>query len=732
MDAERKRMESQGEIDLSVYIQPLMEYKWRIIAAALIATGIAAALLTKVIPEFKAEATLLIETEENKAVSIGDFYAVDSSRQEYLLTQFEILKSEQLAEQVMDEFNLQTKPEFNPALIAEKSFLEKLFIDLFGKEKVSNQPSQEKLDYEARQITLDNFRSKIKVSPLTGTQLVTISVESQDPELAAQLANALGDAYIESHLEARIGMTNKALDWLKERSERVASELQQAELALQKFKNDEQIVDMEDGFQTMNSSTIQNLNRSLLEVRNTRIELEALISQLDSALTSDFDLRTINKLNESIAVQDLIKAERVAESRLIELDQRYGPKHPKMIAAEADLKQTRAKLESQLSKEVNELNNQLKALKTRESQLERDLGEAEGQYLLTGQKEGEYRRLQANVERISELNNLMATRFKEMDITRDFNAANARFTDPAKVPIKPVKPNKKLILGLTFFLTTLIGCIFTLTLRFMNNTVRTATDVEDELSQRLLGVIPGLKSEKNKPIPLYTYFDQTKHSFSEAVKSLRTSYLLTYLNQPNTSTLITSAAPGEGKSTVALNFAFSLSQMGKVLLIDADMRRPSIAKRMSLPGYQPGLSNVLSGSHTLSQCIITDAKSGVDLLPAGQVSPDALELISSSSFAELLEKLKGQYSRIIIDSPPCQAVSDALVLAKYADSTLFVVKSAATGKEAVKSALGKLAFVGAKIDGVVMNSVDMTAFSGQYSEFYGYLDYASEKEAKAS
>lgn len=727
-------------IDFSQYIKTLWFNKWRIGFLALGVTVLVAIWVMQITPEYRASATLLIETEQAKAVSIEEVYGLDSSKKEYLTTQFEILKSENLAQQVIDELNLAKVPEFNTELIQTETSLLKSAKD-FIKGLVSNKDapksaSKQRAAYLSQQAILGRFKERLSINPVRNTQLVKISFESQDPELAAKVANALGNAYIDSHMSAKMAMTNSAMNWLQERSENVARDLQAAELELQAFRNSEQIVDLEDGVQSMNSSTIKNLNDRYLATRTKRIELENAIKQLNNLETGEMKaLRDLNVLNDSPVIQNLRQAELAAETKLTELDQTYGPKHPKMIAANAELKQIRDKLDKQLQTEVNDLDAQLRALRESERQIQAQLNQAEGKFLSASEKEAQYRKLKANVERLTELNDLIVTRFKEMDITSDFNSANARFTDVAQPPIIPVKPKKSLILAMAIVLSTFVGCGLVLVLEALNNTYTNSDQVEDELHIRFLGLVPKIKLKRGQNVPLHTYFDQKQKQFTESIRTLRTSFMLSHINTPRTTTLVTSSIPQEGKSTTAVNFAFSLSQMNKVLLIDADLRRPSLAKRFGLPGYQPGLSNYLIGSNEFAECIYHDSESGIDLLPAGQFTHNSLELLSSKKFAAMLEQLKNKYERIIIDSAPCQAVSDALVLSKIADNTLFVIKSDATKKDLVKNAVSRLTEAGAKIDGVILNLVDVNSKTSQYYGYYDYYGYTEEggsEMAKAS
>lgn len=720
-------------INIAEYLQALWANKFKIILLASLVTFLVALWVVRITPQYSATATLLIEQDEAKAISIEGLYGLEGESKEYLTTQYEILRSNALAEQVIDELRLRDNPEFNPALRKQKPSIAtrvKTFLRSLNGEEVNQSVSEETEQYLIDQAVLSAFKSRLTVEPVRTTLLVKVSFESISPKLAAEVANAMGQAYIDSHMAAKMAMTNNALNWLQKRSDNVGKELDQAEADLQAFLTREQLVDMDNGVQGVNSSTIRNLNDRLLATRNNRIELENTLNQLGKIFVDDKQkLQNIRLLNASSVIQDLRRAELAAETRLTELDQRYGPKHPKMLAANAELKQVQAKLRDQVHEEIGELQNQLVTLRENERKIEQQLNNAETNFLDAGEKEANYKRLTANVERLTELNNLIVTRFKEMDLTADFNSANARFADKAMAPTAPFKPKKTLIVALALVVSMIASCLVVLVVSGMNNTVKTPEQLESALLLRVLGVLPKFALKRATKNPAYLFFDKAFRHFCESVKTLRTGLLLSYVNNDSAVTLVTSSAPGEGKSTCAMNLSFSLGQIGSVLLIEADLRRSCIATRLGLPGYQPGLTNILTGSNVLSECIYHDERSGIDILTAGHPTAQALELLSSDKMAKLVSHLSAKYSHIVIDSPPCMAVSDALVLSQMCTSTVLIVKANTTNIETAKKAMTRLLDAGAKISGVVMNAVVINEKSKRFYGYYDYYDYSAEQSS---
>ena len=313
------------------------------------------------------------------------------------------------------------------------------------------------------------------------------------------------------------------------------------------------------------------------------------------------------------------------------------------------------------------------------------------------------------------------TRLKETAATSDLDSTNARVVDKAVVPTQPIKPKKSLIVAIAALLALFVAVGMVLLLDVLNNTFKSTDQVESLLNIPVLGILPLMKGKARTDLARMFVSDKNK-SFSEAVRTIRTSVVLSGINHPHKVMIVTSAIPGEGKSTVSVNLALCLSQVEKVLLIDADLRHPTLAKSFEFAVGTPGLANLIAGTATLSECIKT--VEGIDMMSAGTVPPNPLELLSSPRLAKALEVLKSKYDRIIIDSPPTQAVSDAAVLATYANALIYVVKSNTTSIPLVEKGIGQLLQNNAPITGIVLNQVDVKKGS-KYG--YGYAGFVADE-----
>ena len=721
---------AEDVLDLRHYFAVINKHKWRISFLAIVVALTAAFLVSGVIPIYRATATLLIEADQAKAVSFDDIYGLDSNRKEYYTTQFEILKSRKIAQAVVEKLNLQNHPDF----IAEPSFKSEVINDI--KSAIPFLPKKQPVilsaDEQAEmslQSLVGVFLGRLSINPLRTTQLVDISFESSDAKLAALVANTVGDVYIEQNLSAQMGMSQKASGWLTTRLSDLRIRLDESESKLQQYRERENLVDVS-GVVGLVSKELEQTSEQLVIARQVRNKLLSIVRVIDEYGRDDLEmLGSISEISSQPIIQNVKETLATVERKVSELDQRYGPKHPKMIAAQAELLTVKNDMSDQVRRLITGVEKELTTSERNIEALEQELVRIKEQYQTLTAKEFEYRKLSREVETNSEIYNTFLSRSKETEVTGDFNSAVARFTDRAFRPQNPVKPNKMLIVILAFMASVGLGLVIAFVVESLNDTFKHINGTEDKLSQRLLGLLPLVRVKKKNGFLLHYFYDENGKRFAESVRTLRTNFLLTQLDKETKTIEITSSLPGEGKTTTAINFAFALAQVERTLLIDADMRKPNICKRFDLPPYHPGLANLISGTEKLNECIYLDEVSGLTIMPCGQRPPNPLELLTSPKFAHILEELKQSFDRIIIDTPPVQVVSDSLIIAKQADAVIFIVKSNDTRVGVAQNGIGKLVRVNAKIAGVVLNQVDTkkmsdSGYQGYYND-YSYGDEAS-------
>lgn len=743
-------------IDFQHYLRILRKHKWSIFILTTLISTLAAFYAYTATPIYKSTATLLIESQKANVVSIEEIYGFDGAGAEYYQTQFELLKSRALAEKVIKRLNLQAHPLYKnsaePGPLSLKSLRQ---LGLLSEEEPAEavEPVSDVIQGETveGEFVLPNkftqedrdllslttkFMSALTIEPVRRTQLVKISFESPDAELAALVANTVGDTYIESYLDAKMEMTEKAAEWLSDRLGGLQLKLHAAETRLIEFREEHQLIDVAGTVGKLNEQQVTIATTELSLARRQLAEVESLYREVQRLKKNSPELLDAIPAVQQDQLVRTFKIEQDQQQReLDELSNRYGAKHPKIVDARSRLDVVTQSLNRQIDRVISSIKSDFDIANQKVASLSRTLSAGKREIQNVNKKKFELAALQRDVDANRKLYETFFNRIRETDETGGLEAANARVSDLAVPASSPAKPKKALIVALAF-LAGLIGSVLIAFLREqMDDTIKGTDEIEARLGVALLGIIPLVKAgilSRKKKIPLSPFELKDKRgTFVESIRTIRTSLCLDSLDKPHKKVVITSSIPGEGKSTMAANLAYSLSQIEKVILIDADMRRPTIAKAFGISPDQPGLADYLSAKKRseavhISECVVRNLNdSNLDVLPCGSLPENPLELLASSRFTRLLEKLSEHYDRVIIDCAPTQAVSDALVVGKQADTVIYAIKSHHTSMNLVRRGVQRLRQVGAHILGTVVTQVDVDKISSYGGDYYyqGYYDY---------
>lgn len=648
-------------IDLRHYWRVLMRFKWGIIGLAIAVTLAAVFFVSAMRPVYKSSVTLLIEQKQGKTLtSLDDVYGAELTGKEYLQTQFEILKSRELAARVVTDLNIAQHPDY--IVKASTESVEKSWWQLIDWKQylpAGHEQNPTPSDEEKFVALVDEFMLHLSIEPIRQTQLVKINFESYDRALTSRVANEMAKAYINSQMEVRITLTQNAADWLSTRLGALKANLEVSEKKLQEYREQNNLV--ENG----NKTGVLGLSAEQL-------------TQINQQVTK-------------------------AQFKISEISQRYGEKHPALIQAKLEL-----------------------------GEAQRAFNEAKDASIELSRKEFKFQELQREVQTNRNLYDTFFTRIKQANDSLELQTANARIVDSAVTPSSPFKPRKALLVSLALVLSLMFGALLAFMLDYLDSTFKGAEDVEDKLGVSMLGMVPLVKQKKKEAAGLL-FLDDNQKNYAEAMRTVRTSVVLSGIDKPHRIIMVTSSVPSEGKSTSAINLAVAIGQMERVLLIDADMRKPTIAKVLNLPPNSPGLSNLVAGTATLDDCILHMEDANIDVLTSGLIPPNPSELLSSHKFAELLRKFAQEYDRVIIDSPPTLLVSDALLMSKVVDAVVYVIRSDITTHQTVRTGVNRLMAVKAPIIGVILNKVNMkkaAQYYGAYSSYYAYGGYVYGHDAK--
>lgn len=716
-------------IDLGHYLGIIKRYSLRILLLAIAFTVLVAILVMKMTPLYTSSTTLLIEAEKANVVSIEEVYGIDTKSKDYMATQFEVLKSRQIAEKTVESLSLYDNADFMPEE-NETSFvsdLAEMFPFLPQKEKVELTEEQKvaKLKRKATHLLM----SATDVSLMKGTQLVRISVTTEKPSLSALIANTIAEVYIENYLQAKLDMTAKATSFLTDSIDGLKTKLDIAERNLVRFYETNQVVNI-DGVVGLASDELERLNIQLSEAE-VELKLNSVIFNQIKDSKAIEDVARIPEVLNHPAVRDVRRDEGKALTRVSELSKVYGPKHPKMIAANAELTAIRDTLNTQITDLISSITTQYESSKQKVAQLQREVETSKAAFRSLAELDNKRKALEREVDINQQLYDSFFTRLKETDELGGLESANARVLDTALPSYTPSKPNKKLFIAAAFVLSLSFGIALAIVMETLNSGIRSVDDVEKKLGQRMLGLIPWLAHKKKTDLPIRTFFDGKKHQFAEAVRTLRTSLSLLNIEKENQAILVTSSVPKEGKTTVSINLAFALGQLDKTILIDADLRRPSIGKQFNIPSYQPGVANLVLKSHSFEECLVRDEESNIDILSAGTIPSNPQELLADKGFEELITKLKSEYKYVVVDTAPTQAVSDSMIVANSCDSVIYVVRADSTSDKIINNGLSRFLQVGHRLDGVVLNQVNLrkSDVAQRYAGFYDQYGYTSQKSS---
>ena len=713
--------------DLLFYWQLLLsavkKYYIGIIALCILATVLVAMLVQTMKPVYMAQAQLHVKPRGENVFNLTEVFFEwrDPAFQE---TQIAIMTSREVLVDAVERLGMADQPERVIQATDSKGFLN-WFKGLLGFSSDSIATPQVTLSLQERKEWLaSQLASQIQVLPIGESYLLGLLVKDSDPHRAADIANTVADSYVQSIYDADVEASLNSQAWLLDRVNELREELRIAQQNLQAFREQEDILgSSQDGNA---SSEIELLSSALLQSREQRMSLENQYNQIRQIqLRGSRDYANVPVVASDPLVQSITREVFELEREKNELGKRYGPRHNRMIAIESQLASARQALQTQSRAVVETIRNNYSIAQENEQSLARSLEEARQGLQSLGRKESRLRELESEVESKAEIYNVVLNRFNQVSASANVQNNNIRVTDYAIPPRTPNNSQQQYLIYAAFVASLLAGIGLAMLAEALDSSINTPADVENKLGLDTIGTLPEIdtpKGDDQQPMHVaYHHYQQQHHSiFSESVRTIRTSLILAALDDPIKRMLVTSSVPGEGKTSVAMNLAAAFGESERVLLVDADLRRPSLDKALGLRHHeQPGLTDAIAGTVTLEDCLIKDSQNGFDVLTSGTFSRRPLDIFSSQRFGQLLSILDQRYDRIIMDTAPVAPVSDALLLTPQVDALLFVVKAGRTAIPQARRSIQKLQRIGAPLNGVILNKIDENSPYYEY-EYYGH------------
>ena len=554
------------------------------------------------------------------------------------------------------------------------------------------------------------------IAPVQDSRLVDITFSSADPALAAAVANGVTDAYVEGVVEQRFLVSREAADWLTRQLAEHRLLVEASEAKLQQFREVNGALAVDDG-QDIVVRQLTDLNGSVTRARTVRLEREALYNQL-SAMGQD-ELGSFPAVLSNPSVQGLRAELADLERDRGQLAETFGDRHPEMIRVEAAILGARDRLDAQVARVIESVRNEYESALANERSLTAALDAQKAEALALNRRSTEYSVLLRETESNRQVYEGLLAQAQEINISSDLRRTNVRVVDAAEVPTVPSSPRIRRDLTMAALGGLLLAVSLVLVVEYLDNRIKDPDELFASIGIPVIGMVPRVRDLNDTPL----FPRPVPPNLAEAIRSVRTNVLFSSADEGTRIVLVTSPGPGEGKSLIAGSLAWSLGQAEqRVLLIDADMRRPRVHEVVGCT-QEPGLSDVLVGQSKMRDVVRKTLVPGLSVIPGGHIPPNPAELLGSERFRSYVRGLGASYDWVVIDSPPVLAVTDASILTNVASGILLVTGADKTTRQAARTAVERLQSFNGRLIGAVLNGVDV-AHSPYYYASYYRKDYA--------
>lgn len=697
--------EDHGMMDLASYWRLALKYRLLIIGCFIGTLVVGATITLLMTPIYTASTTIQIDREAARILDSEDVAPVENMLQgeEFFQTQYGLIRSRSLAERVVESLGLASS---NQALEA------------IGVEAPDEEGTAANRAAQRRAAAIKTLQANLGVSPVRGSRLVTISYDNPDPVVAARIANAFAENFIQSNLDRKFESSKYARAFLEERIAQTKERLETAERQLVSYAADQQIVNVREPgegaasggpTESLASSNLVALNNALARTRAERVAAE---ERWRSASRST--LMTLPEVLENPSIQRLTEQRAVMVAEYQQKLSIYQPDYPEMVRLKAQIEEADSQIQTIATNIRSSIRAQYQIAVNQERSLQAQVNGLTGDVLDLRDRSIQYNILQRELDTTRTLYEALLQRYKEVGVSAGVTANNISIVDSATPPRSPSKPNILLNMALAILVGLGLGAVAAIILEVLDESLATPDDVEKKLGVPVLGVIPLLARGETTTAAL----SDIRSAFSEAYYSLRTALQFSTPDGAPSSMVVSSARPAEGKSTTAYAVALNLARVGnRVLLVDGDLRNPSMHRVVGLENER-GMSNLLSGAADLASVVQTTQQENLFFIPCGPLPPNPAELWGGERLHQFLAETRNEFDHVVIDGPPVLGFADAPMLASSVNGVLFVLESRGTRRGQARGALRRLQVGRAHLLGAVLTKFSMKATS------YGGYDYA--------
>lgn len=712
----------------------LRRHQWLILGCGLVGTLIGVSVLLAIPPSYMAESSLVLDARRPRLLDLPSLVSEQTTNPEtaQLRSEVEILQSEDLAARVITRLGLVNHPEFqhHPSpLAALKEQAEAMVAAHFPQlaqrlSLLSNGPAPLPHGVGPQQVSLASaiavYRAGLSVANDGRSYVIRVQYRSRDPQLAARIVNTHIQLYLADQVAFKQEIGKQTTAWLSRELSNLHTKLLSSEEAVQDFREENKIV--QSGDTTLLAQQLAAVNAQLPLVEAERANQESRLKHAQDLLRRGMEDTQLDVIDSPL-IQRLREQEAKVVGRQAELETVYGDQHPSVQVVNSELHDLRKSIRGEVDRIVKGLQNEVDVARTKENALRDRLVELEGRTVAADRAEGKLRDLQREVAANNSLIEVLLNRYKQVSAQEEIQQPDARVVSPASTPISPAFPTLHKQVPIILIVSLLFGASLAFLRELMRRGFKGPHEIELECELPSLGSLPMVPRAPRNSSPQDLVIDQPRSGFAEAMRYIRASIQATDLAlaaSPKTF-LITSSLAHEGKSVLAMSLARSFAHSGKkTLVIDCDLRNPSMRKLVGKSAKDPDFVQVLSCEAHWLDAVDVDEKSGLHVLGTNAPIFAPQDLLSSAAMLELIEQCRRYYDVVILDSPPITAVSDALTLSRYVDATILAVRWGVTPREIAKTSLHKLFQSGARLCGAVLTQVDMRrgVFSPAEFEYY--------------
>ncbi|GEP56573.1 protein-tyrosine kinase [Reyranella soli] len=751
---------SEAPDQLWEWLRLLNRRKALIVGCGLVAVALMALIIAQATPMYKASARLLLDTRTFKVVSTeAALSGVDTMNLGAIQSELEVIQSEFLIGRVVDKLGLANNPDFNGS--KPPGFIDSAFAPLRElwatgistllapapkpQQAQQGQPARSSRAAEEsdprRRAAIGSVAGGLSVTLLGRTYVILITVESPDGAMSARIANALAEAYLADQIDTKNEANRRATEWLEQRLAELRRNLQVAEEAVAAYRRDKGLAGSPEG--TVSTQTLSELNGKYVSARTKRIEREARLVALSKASLNPGEIANIAEVSGNTTLAALRIQDVELNRKMAELSATLGDNHPKIMQARNELASVRARFLSETQRITLAVRAELDAAKAEEDELKELVDKAAVVSGTASQYEAEQKQLEREAQSNRTLYESFLTRFKELREQQDIQRADARILAYAQPSGAPSSPNYKTGLMAAFVIGCLLGMAGAVAAEKLDRVFRSAAQVEDATGVGVLGMVPEVKGAAAQRSNVVTHVLENNTSpAGEAIRAVFTAISLGSLDRPPRVIAVTSSTPSEGKTTFVAALGGLLTKMNasrRVLIVDLDLRQARMSAALGLKDRGGTIDDYLMGLKTLEECTKRHDNSGVDYILARPNTPNAPEILESHAMKAALATFSERYDLVILDGPPVMAVSDARIIARLADYTVFIVQWAKTPREVVKTAIAALLGVSSHV-GIVINRVNLAKHArygygdhgDYYSRYRGYYGSVAEPPAPAT